>query len=142
MSLVQSHQGRSAYASDYAHGPFRLFVAVACRLGTSSDRIEALLDTASEWCVLDSRVALSLGYDLDPLSSSMVMLSRFGAISGRLERIPLSFVATEGTELTLEATWFVSRDWPGPTVIGWKGCLERMRFGLDPSDESFYFAEL
>ena len=30
--------------------------------------------------------------------------------------------------------------WPGPIVIGWKGCIERMRFGIDPFEECFYFA--
>ena len=44
--------------------------------------------------------------------------------------------------MRVAGTWFVSEDWPGPNVLGWKGCLERMRFALDPSDESFYFAEL
>jgi hypothetical protein len=33
-------------------------------------------------------------------------------------------------------------EWPGPMVLGWKGCLERIRFGFDPNVESFYFADL
>ena len=42
----------------------------------------------------------------------------------------------------MDATWFVAPDWPGPSVIGWRGCLERMRFALDPGEEAFYFSEL
>jgi len=51
----------------------------------------------------------------------------------------MRFRATEGQPLLVEATWFVSPDWPGPLVLGWKGCLERFRFALDPNEERFYF---
>ena len=54
----------------------------------------------------------------------------------------VEFLATEGDNVVVEATWFISEDWPGPAVIGWKGCLERFRFALDPSDDSFYFGSL
>jgi hypothetical protein len=27
-------------------------------------------------------------------------------------------------------------------LLGWRGCLERIRFALDPNEERFYFAEL
>jgi hypothetical protein len=44
----------------------------------------------------------------------------------------------------IEATWFISPDWPGPLVLGWKGCLERLRFALDPTPEEewFYFGPI
>jgi hypothetical protein len=83
-----------------------------------------------------------LGYDPSVDDSLPPLLTRLGAVTGRLERIPITFLPREGEEVTIEATWFISLDWPGPTVIGWKGCLERMRFALDPNDDSFYFAEL
>jgi hypothetical protein len=53
----------------------------------------------------------------------------------------LTFDASEGRPLTIQATCFVSADWPGPMVIGWKGCLERIHFGFDTTLELFYFAE-
>jgi len=59
-----------------------------------------------------------------------------------LERLPLTLVAEDGAELPVDATWFLSEDWPGPMVIGWKGGLERMKFGIDPGDQSFYFGGL
>ncbi len=68
--------------------------------------------------------------------------TRFGRFSGQLSRFPLFLVANEGETAEVDATWFVSPDWPGPMVIGWKGCLERVRFGFDPGDDSFYLAEL
>jgi hypothetical protein len=73
---------------------------------------------------------------------SASLQSRFGTIRGEWIRVPLILLASEGDELPVEATWFVSADWPGPLVIGWKGCLERLRFALDPGHESFYFGDL
>lgn len=61
---------------------------------------------------------------------------------GRFERLQTWLVAEEGDELELEATWFISEDWPGPLVIGWKGCLERFRLALDPGKDAIYFGAL
>jgi hypothetical protein len=44
--------------------------------------------------------------------------------------------------MEVDATWFIASDWPGPMVIGWRGCLERMRFALDPGHDTFFFDEL
>ena len=106
------------------------------------ETIAALLDTAAHWCVLQPVVAVELDVDLDPGTLDTRPSTRFGLFTGRLERIPVTFLANEGEELTVGATWFVSPDWPGPTVIGWKGCLERMGFALAPDDDSFYFRDL
>ena len=65
--------------------------------------------------------------------------TRFGLITGSLGRVTVRFVAADGEPLTIDATCFTSEGWLGPMVIGWKGCLERIRFGLDPSEEAFYF---
>ena len=67
--------------------------------------------------------------------------TRFGLLSGELVRMPVVFAADEGEPAEVEATWFISPDWPGPMVIGWNGCLERMRFAFDPRENDFYFAE-
>lgn len=105
-------------------------------------RIDALIDTGSQWCLLPADLAADLGYEGRIEDSDTRLHTRFGVISGRLVRIPLLFRAEEGGDVSTEATWFVSADWPGPPVLGWKGCLERIRFALDPAEESFYFAEL
>jgi len=102
--------------------------------------VRALLDTGSEWCVLATDVAASLGCDLT--QGELPLHTRFGTIWGSLGRLPLRFESAEGQSLELEATWFISADWPGPTVIGWKGGLERLRFALNPGDDTFYFGEL
>jgi hypothetical protein len=142
MALSQDYQGRSTYLADALQGAHRLFITVACRVGSLPGRTYALLDTAGEWCVLTPAQATELGLEPGADLPPAVLSTRFGAIRGRIERLPVTLLAQEGEDLTLDATWFVSEDWPGPPVIGWKGCLERLRFALDPDDESFYFGSL
>jgi hypothetical protein len=117
-----------------------LLVVVVCRVGDYPERHSALLDTASQWCILPPAIALVLGYDPE-IEADTQLHTRFGMLTGELIRLPVFFVADEGKPAEVEATWFLSPDWPGPIVIGWKGCLERMRFACDPQEDSFYFAE-
>lgn len=142
MGLTQAFRGRTAYTPDLMAVSGPLFVAVSCRIGAPLILADALLDSAAEWCLLDPAVARTLGYEPDPVQDRFILSTRFGTLTGRLERIPVVLPAAEGDSLSVEATWFVSFEWLGPTVLGWKGCLERIRFALDPGDESFYFGEL
>ncbi|MBI3909931.1 MAG: hypothetical protein HY320_03245 [Armatimonadetes bacterium] len=147
--MNQVYAGRSFYLPDYKVDSHRLYVTVRCLLADLELPVQALLDTACHWCVLPAELAPEIGYDLppgpgdagfDPSDPHLEWLhTRFGRVCGRTERIPIRFPAEEGSSVDLEATWFLSRDWDGPVVLGWKGCLERVRFGLDPGDDSFYF---
>lgn len=99
-----------------------------------------MLDTACPWCDLPPSIALVLG--LDPgMEGDTRLHTRFGTLSGELIRLPVTFVADEGEPAEVEATWFLSPEWPGPMVIGWTGCLERPRIAFDPREETIYFAE-
>ncbi len=139
MILSQVYTGRSGYSADYTEGAHQLLVAVECLVGEYS--VHALLDTGSQWCVLPAKIAEVLD-NADESSGPVERLhTRFGTFEGRLIRIPLAFVAEEGDTVDVDATWFVSPDWSGPAVIGWKGCLERLRFAIDPTLEHFYFGE-
>ena len=129
------------YQTDYLEGPHSLLVAVPCLLEPGRVRVYALLDTASEWCLLPATIAVKLGYELEPAPGVPPLHTRFGLLFGQLERIPLVFPADEGTDLEITATFFLCEDWLGPAVIGWRGCLERMRFALNPTEEIFHFAE-
>jgi predicted aspartyl protease len=140
--VTQSYSGSSHYLADHQVGPLQLLVAVACFIGHSPERFYGLLDTAATWCVLPPRLADELGYRFEPSAAPVRMLTRLGDYNGSLERITLRFDAEDGMWTEIDATWFVSADWLGPLVIGWKGALERIRFGLDPATETFYFASL
>jgi len=138
MTLIQEFQGWTSYRSDLYVASHRLLVAVPCAVGDALVAADGLLDTAAEWCVLPAEMIAPLGFHSveDP---STRLETRLGIFSGSLERASVRFPAAEGDSLTIDATWFVSPDWLGPLVLGWKGCLERFRFALDPLTERFYF---
>ena len=138
MSFAQEYQGWSTYAPDIYWGPHRLLVAVPCIVSGLPVPLDALLDTAAEWCMIPRDLAALVGAGVPPLNPIRIH-TRFGLFEGLLERLPIQIPAIEGLPLTVDATWFVSADWPGPPVLGWKGCLERFRFALDPEQERFYF---
>jgi hypothetical protein len=146
--MNQSYRGRLYYASHLEAGAYRLLVAVPCRVGDLEDPLHALFDTGSTWCVLPPTVATALGYEL-PDGGTCRLHSRLGLFSGELVRERVTFASEGGdteeeTEavVAVEATFFLCSDWPGPLVLGWMGCLERMRFAFDPGENAFYFAEL
>jgi hypothetical protein len=136
----QTYTGRGRFSSDVEDTLGHLLVAVGCRVGHRPEEYYALLDTASQWCILPPTVAHVLGYTLATEGVTRLH-TRFGVLSGELIRLPVFFLADEGEPAEVEATWFLSPDWPGPLVIGSKGCLERMRFAFEPREDGFYFAE-
>jgi hypothetical protein len=142
MRLRQEYTGRSRYYPDAISGPHRLLVAVACRVEDLEIPIRALLDTASEWCVLPADVAEVVGLSDDPELPQVRLHTRLGTVPGRLGRVGIQLQAEDGEALLFQATCFVSHEWPGPMVLGWKGCLERIRFALAPDEDAFYFASL
>jgi hypothetical protein len=137
----QFFTGRAKYETDVEEEGGTLGLAAACQVEGSERVFRALLDCACPWCILPPAVAVLLGYDTEAAGDTRLH-SRFGLTVGELIRLPIIFVAGEGEPLRVDATWFVSADWPGPMVIGWKGCLERMRFAFDPGANDFYFAAL
>lgn len=139
MSLTQTYTGSAGYLADYIEGPHEIFVAIECLVGDFS--LNALLDTGSQRCVLPARIAVAIEEVAAADGLVERMSTRFGSITGRLLRLPLALVAEDGETLDVDATWFVSAEWPGPAIVGWKGCLERVRFALDPTREQFYFGE-
>jgi len=140
--VIEGETGSSRYLTDYRYGSHRLLVAVFCRIADGATPSVALLDTGSEWCVLPPEVAQESGFDLMPDPATAPLHTRFGLIYGRLERVTITLIADQGHDLDVPATCFLSEDWPGPLVLGWKGFLERIRFSVDPNEEPFYFASL
>jgi hypothetical protein len=51
-------------------------------------------------------------------------------------------MADEGESTEVEATFFVSKDWIGPTFLGYSGFLDRIRIAIDPSSDSVFFGPL
>lgn len=62
------------------------------------------------------------------------MDTRFGKVLCFLHRVNVTLVADEGKDLLVPSSVLLSPDWGGPPVLGYRGFLERIRFGLDPGD--------
>lgn len=142
MAFPRTFEGRAPCLAESETGPYRLPVAIPCQVGELPRTIHALLDTAAEWSVLPQDIAAALDYQADPGDPWLCLETRLGTFSSQLIRVPLRFPAAEGESLTIEATCILGPDWPGPMVLGWKGCLERFRFTLDPEADTFYFGGL
>jgi hypothetical protein len=112
-----TYNGRARYRTDVTTEAGSLEVAVTCRVGDRLRNDLALVDTACPWCLLPPAIALELGYGLDTDGDTRLH-TRFGLLSGELIRLPITLVADEGEPIQVEATWFLSPDWPGPMVIG------------------------
>lgn len=101
------------------------------------DVLVAQLDTGAAWSVLDADVADAMSL----LNGDGVpaRLSRGWEFDGRLHRIWIDLLADEGDSFGFEATVWVSPEWRRGNFLGYEGFSNRIRFAIDPSDNSFYF---
>ena len=133
-------QGRSIFADHDRDNPettAKIFVRLL--LGEIPTAVVAQLDTGAAWSVLDPKVAANLGI-LDADGPRTSLETRFGRKEGRLVKVPIRFLADEGTSFDTEGTFFISPDWPpGRTFLGYSGLLDSIRFALDPQKNHFYF---
>jgi len=61
--------------------------------------------------------------------------TRQGNFEGHLYRVDMGLTADWGEPLTIESTFLFCEQWQGPTVLGFHGFLERIRFAIDPNYE-------
>lgn len=112
-------------------------------------QISAFVDTGGVYFLCSPEVAFELGLQPEASIGTLRMLFRGVFYYGHLHRIPLTFRAEEGHPLTVEVTAFVPQLLPGiewsaefPCILGMNGCLERLRFAIDPLTDTFYFGDL
>jgi hypothetical protein len=112
---------------------------------------ETAVDTGGVYLLCNPEIAEKL--HLDPASgfaTDSLMIPRLGLrVAGTLHRLSLTFLAEEGKSLRLEATAFVPRLQLNknklrklPSFMGLMGCLERIRFAVDPTTNTFYFGPI
>lgn len=105
----------------------------------------AILDTAAPYVVCAPPVSQVVQFGPTAALEQTRLLIRGIRFKGTLHRLTLVFPAEKGEPLTLEATGFVPDETetnPIPSFIGLAGCLERMRFAVDPAEDTFYFGAL
>ena len=107
-------------------------------------RTTAVLDTGGAYLLLDPGFAGRIGIEhADALARDRIHIRGF-VRHGTVHRLPLTLLAATGKSLTFEVTAFVpeleyGETWPLPSYLGWQGCLDRIRFAVDPADEVVYF---
>ena len=107
----------------------------------------AIVDTGGVYFICEPQIAELI--DLDPaeaLETDEVNI-RGTKCSGALHRVSLTLQAQEGQSIELEVTVFVPslqphHEWDLPSFMGLSGCLERLRFAVDPVTDTFYFGAL
>lgn len=135
--------GCSSFFISHKAGFSRIPLAVKCRIGDLETTELALLDTGAEWSVIGGELSEILENQIGFPEESFSMSTRLGKIFGSLYRINISLSAEFGYDITVESSVFVSQEWNGPVVLGYRGFLERIRFAFDPGivpgEQIFYF---
>jgi hypothetical protein len=106
------------------------------------------VDTGGVYLLFSSEVASYLGLRPEAGIPTERLTFRRVQLSGVLHRVELTLLAEDGVSLMIEATAFVpelapNQEWLDdfPCVLGMSGCLERLRFAVDPTNDTFYFGE-
>lgn len=109
-------------------------------------KTSALVDTGGVFFVCSPEIADYIGLDSERGASADRLLLRGRLISGTLHRVEITLEADEGESLSLAVTAFVPRLRAGeewfeefPCIMALYGCLERLRFAIDPTTGTFYF---
>ncbi|MGH9843688.1 MAG: hypothetical protein ACREEM_33550 [Blastocatellia bacterium] len=102
----------------------------------------AVVDTAAPFLVCSTELAVTIGFDPSYALGPHILNIRGYRVRGSLHRVELALLATTGIDLPVDVTAFVPYpDEPSdfPSFLGFWGCLERIRFAVDPSTSMFYF---
>ena len=134
-----------AYRS-VANDPASLRIALTVSIGDFE--MTAILDTGGVYLLCAPEVAEHLHLDPQNGIRANPLRWRGERLEGTLYVVPLTLQAAEGESLQLEVTAFIpqpelaqwSQDFQ--CVLGMYGCLEKMRFAVDPNDDTFYFGAL
>ena len=133
--------GEARFTSQPAHAVDRL-ARIYLHVEIGAVHAEAVVDTGGAYLVLDPAMAVRAEIG-PPVHSDRIAIRGF-VFTGTVHRIPVTIPADAGEPLTFEATVFVpelgpEEPWPLPSYLGWQGCLDRIRFAIDPRDERVYF---
>jgi hypothetical protein len=108
----------------------------------------AIVDTGAPYVVCSPLIAKQIGLTAQTALERISLLVRGVVMRGYLHRLNVIFIAQQGADLDIDATVFVpdpewEESWGDlPSFVGLIGCLERMRFAVDPGSDAFYFGPL
>jgi hypothetical protein len=126
--------GWARFWVDQQMGSHVLTVAAQCRFGSQRGVDRALIDTGAQWSVIGGELARQVEADAFAIGEDVVLTTRLGTARGRFFFLDVTVVAEEGGHLLVPATVVLAPSWLGPPVLGYRGFLDRIRFGFDPGD--------
>ena len=109
--------------------------------------VEASFDTGGFFLILNSQIAELLSLRHDDGESETLQI-RGVLAKGHLHRVTMTLEADWGESRDFDITAFVPDNLLNiPNLLGWTGCLERLRFAFDPNasesaDGWFHFGPL
>lgn len=107
--------------------------------------VRAVVDTGGVYLIIEPGIAEELDLKQQDAIGTAMLTIRTSKTRGYLHRVNLRIQAEEGEDLIQEVTAFIpdatAEEWgETPTFLGLTGCLEFLRFAVDPSENKFYFA--
>lgn len=148
MSLLPDNfvQGKSVYFDGYLSSETnsRIYTGVSFNHQPAT---KAMIDTGAPFCILDPEEGINIQNSLSPIETIPLQHQLIPNLRGSLYRVPITFEAVEGSGLTIEGTVLIPEVqlgaiWHYPNLIGLTGCLERIRFAVDPAENFFYFGSI
>mgnify|MGYP003555741107 CR=1 FL=1 len=127
-------------------GPYKLIIGIECEFSALKRKQIARFDTGAELSIVSDEIYQMFAEEhakLDSPVGKTRIHTRLGTFEGNLYRVVVSLSAEWGEPLTIEGTFLFCQEWTGPTVLGFHGFLERIRFAIDPNYEQtgcIYFA--
>jgi predicted aspartyl protease len=108
---------------------------------------EVVIDTGGVYLVCNPAIMEQINFDPSDELGTDVINIRGHKVTGVLHRLSITLLAEEGQSLELEALSFVphlrpTEEWDLPSFMGMFGCLERLRFAVDPVTNTFYFGTI
>lgn len=139
--------GMTSYLDHFPGEPQQRRIVLDVELDGIGQPVPAVIDTGATWCIFDPGLLSAL--DIDQSAGLRIDADRAYNIrgylyTGWLVRIPITLLAAAGTDLTIDATVFYpdhdeDDGWHVPNVVGLDGFLDRLRFAVDSSSNTFYF---
>jgi hypothetical protein len=120
---------------------------IVLSLWVGNSRIAAIVDTGGAYFICSPAWAELLGVSLgEPIGTDDLIIRGY-RYRGDLYRTRIQFVASKGESFDLDVTAFVPRllpgdEWHFPSFLGLQGCLEFLRFAVDPATNTFFFGPL
>jgi len=110
---------------------------------------EAMVDTGGVFLVCPPQIANLMQLDESDSLGEETIGIRGSDVPGRLHRVNITLLVEEGQSIAVEVTALIPKDtreerWFSelPCYLGLHGCLERLRFAVDPSTDTFYFGPI